>query len=123
MAHTINVKAPAMTVNAKLACAALVDTAPSISAPLELPDEIALPAEPAVEGDPELEGVVSPRGAELDGATEEGVMAGAGADAGEVLFELVVPVLPGRYDGGATALDGSARAPMPQGIASPSGCV
>jgi hypothetical protein len=115
-----------MTASATPACAARADTAPSMSAPLELPfDAIALPAELAAEGDPELEAVVASDGTaatgdlELDGTAREGE-ADPEAGAAEVPFE---PVPPGRYDGGGTALEGSARAPLPQGIASPSGWV
>ena len=90
-----------------------------MSAPLELAfDESALPAELAAEGDPELEGVVAPDGTaaigDLDGTAEEDE-----AGTAEVLFEPVPP----RYDGGGTALEGSTRAPFPQGIPSPSGWV
>ena len=119
--YTIKVNAPAMTASATPACAAWADTAPSISAPLELPsDAIALPAELAAEGDPELEAVVAPDGTaatgdwELVGTAKEG----EAEPEGEVPFE---PVPPGRYDGGGTALEESTRAPLPQGIPSPSG--
>jgi len=80
-----------------------------MSAPLELPfDEIALPAELAAEGDPELEAVVAPDGTaatgdwELDGTAKEG----------EAEPEAEVPFEPGLT-----------RAPLPQGIPSPSGWV
>jgi hypothetical protein len=67
----------------------------------------------AAEGDPEVEEVeVTDGNGELDGTAEEAE--------GEVLFE---PVPPGRYNGAGTALEGSARAPVPQGIPSPSGWV
>lgn len=91
-----------------------------MSAPLELAF-VALPAELAAEDDPELEGVVA-----LDGTAATGVLEIGGtaeedeAGTAEVLFE---PVPPGRYDGGGTALEGSTRAPFPQGIPSPSGWV
>jgi hypothetical protein len=112
-----------MTASATPACAARADTAPSMSAPLELPfDASALPAELDEEGDPELE-ALAPDGTAATGdweldctATEAEPEAGAG----EVLFE---PVPPGRYEGGGTALEGSTRAPLPQGIPSPSGSV
>jgi hypothetical protein len=97
-----------------------------MSAPLELPfDAIALPAELAAEGDPELETVVVSDGTaatgelELDGTAKEGE-AEPEVGAAEVPFE---PVPPGRYDGGGTALEESTRAPLPQGIDSPSGWV
>jgi hypothetical protein len=82
-----------------------------------------LPAVLAEEGDPELEAEASDGTAaigdwELEGDAWEGE-AEPEADAGEVLFEPVPP----RYDGGGTALEGSTRAPLPQGIPSPSGCV
>jgi hypothetical protein len=124
--HTIRVNAPAITASATPACAARADTAPSASAPLELPlDASALPAELAAEGDSELEGVVASDGTapagDWDGTAKEGeAEPEPEAGAGEVLFE---PVPPGRYDGGATALEGSTRAPLPQGIPSPSGWV
>jgi len=126
--HTMNVNAPAMTASATPACAARADTAPSMSAPLEL-DDADVPV-PAGAGEPELEAVVTPddtaaaRGvAVVDTTAEEGVTEEAEPEAGtaEVPFELGLP--PGRYDGGGTALDGSARAPAPQGIGSPSGWV
>jgi hypothetical protein len=127
----MNVNAPAMTASPTPACAARAERAPSMSAPLEsLPDFAAVPAELAAAGEPKLEAVEAlddkaARGVraavELD-STNEGVREGAEPEA-EVAFELVLPVPPGRYDGGGTALDGSARAPVPQGIAWPSGCV
>lgn len=114
-----------MIASATPACAARADTAPSMSAPLELPfDASALPAELAAEGDPEPE-AVAPDGTaatgdwELDGTAREGE-AEPEAGAGEVPFE---PVPPGRYDGGGTALEESTRAPLPQGIPEPSGSV
>lgn len=118
----MKVNAPAITASATPACAARVDTAPSASAPLELPfDASALPAELVEEGDPELEGVDAPDGTapagDWDGIPEEDE-AEPEAGAGDVLFE---PEPPGRYDGGGTALEGSASAPLPQGIPSPSG--
>ena len=122
----MKVNAPAIAASATTACAARADTAPSASAPLELPfDASALPAELAAEGDPELEGVVSPDGTAPAGDWDDVAKDGeaepeAEAGAGEVPFE---PVPPGRYDGGGTALEGSARAPLPQGIPSPSGWV
>jgi len=62
---------------------------------------------------------------ELDGAAEE--VAGSTMleeGAAEVLFEPVpgeVVFPPLRYGGAGLAVDGSSRAPIPQGIASPSG--
>jgi len=128
MAHTTKVNAPAMTANAKLAGAARADTAPRTRAPLELPLAAALPTEAVAEDDPESEGVELPRGnfvpALPGGVAEAGETEEAEPDAADdVLFEVVpLPVPPGRYEGGGTALDGSARAPLPQGIAEPSGC-
>ena len=85
-----------------------------MSAPLALPlDAFALPAVCAADDDPEVEGVeVSVGNCVLDGAADE--------VEGEVVF---VALPPGRYDGAATAVEGSARAPSPQGIPSPSGWV
>jgi hypothetical protein len=132
MVQTMNVNAPAMTASATPPCAARADKAPSMSAPLELlPDAGA--EELAAAGEPESEAVTAPDGtatrgvlapAELVDTTKVGVAEEAGTAAGPpvVLFELVLP-LAGRYDGGGTALDGSTRAPLPQGIASPSGWV
>lgn len=116
----MRVNAPAITASATPACAARADTAPSASAPLELPfDVAALPIELVAEGDPELE---VPDGKAVTGdwddtAKEDEAEPELEAGAGEVPFE------PGRYDGGATALEGSVRAPLPQGIPSPSGWV
>jgi len=133
MLHTMNVNAPAMAASATPACAARADTAPSMSAPLELlaDDGVVLPAELDASGEPEAEASVTPDGkatlgvlvtVELTTIDEEGVTEETEPEAElEVLFELVLP--PGRYDGGGTALDGSERAPVPQGIASPSGWV
>lgn len=111
--HTMTVNAHAIAASATPACAALADKAPSIRAPLELPlDAFGLPADWVAEGDPELEAVVPEDGNwELDGTAEV---------EGEVPLK---PVVPGRYDGAGTALEGSARAPVPQGIPSPSGWV
>jgi hypothetical protein len=97
-----------MAASATPACAARADKAPSMSAPLELAfDAIALPAVPAEEGDPELEALVAPDGTaaagDWDGTTKEGE---AEAEVGAVLFEPV-----------------PTRAPVPQGIPSPSGWV
>jgi hypothetical protein len=79
--------------------------------------------------EPELEAV----GAADDTAAARGVLvvvdfesvegATEGAEPEGAAEVLLPPLPPGRYDGGATALDGSARAPVPQGIAWPSGWV
>jgi hypothetical protein len=123
----MNVNAPAMTASATPACAARADKAPSMSAPLVLfADEGG--AELAAAGEPELESVEVPDGtatrgvlaaAEVDTTTTGG--AAEEAEAGVVLFEALP--LAGRYDGGGTALEGSWSAPLPQGIAWPSGWV
>jgi len=118
----MNVKVLAMTASATPACAARADRAPSMRAPLaSLPDSAGALAE--ADG-AELEEELALRDTAATGAlvgelgTTAGVTEEAEPDAGtlEVLFE---PVLlpPGRYDGGATALDGSVRAAVPQGIA------
>jgi hypothetical protein len=122
--HTIKVNAPAITPSATPAGAARPDTAPSMTAPLEVPfpvDAIAL----AAVLDTETEAVVAPDepAARLEGTAEEdeAELEGVG-EVGEVPFEPVT-VPPGRYEGGGTALDGSVRAPVPQGFDSPSGWV
>ena len=93
-----------------------------------LPDSEDLPVE---SGEAELEdeltlGDTAARGAlvGLGLDTTAGVTEEAEPEAGtlEVLFEPEV-LLPPRYDGAGTALDGSVRAPVPQGIAWPPGWV
>lgn len=62
---------------------------------------------------------------ELDGAAEEVAESTIMLEEGAVLFELVpggVVFPPLRYRGAALAVDGSMRAPVPQGMGSPSGC-
>jgi hypothetical protein len=126
----MNVNAPAMTASATPACAARAETAPSMSAPLEsFPDDEAVLPVLAAGGEPELEAVATTDVAAaakgvlvVDFDSEEGAREGAEPVA-EVLFVVVLPLPPGRYDGGGTALDGSTRAPVPQGIAWPSGWV
>ncbi len=89
-----------------------------MSAPLEVPfpvDAIAL----AAVLDAETKAVVATDGPPARGAAEEEDEAEP-EGAGEVSFE---PVPPGRCEGGGAALDGSVRAPVPQGFDSPSGWV
>lgn len=124
--QTMNVNAPAMTASATPPCAARAETAPSVSAPLVLFPDVG-GAELAAAGEPESVEVpdgTATRGvlaeAEVDTATTGGAAEEDGA--GMVAFGLALP-LAGRYDGGGTALDGSTRAPLPQGIAEPSGWV
>ena len=63
---------------------------------------------------------------ELDGAAEEAAGSSMLEEgAAEVLFEPVpgdVVFPPLRYGGAGVAVDGTSRAPVPQGIAAPSGC-
>jgi hypothetical protein len=125
--HTMNVKVLAMTASATPACAARADRAPSMRAPLaSLPDSAGVLAE--ADG-AELEEEMALCDTAATGAlvgpgldTTAGVTEEAEPDAGtlEVLFEPVV-LPPGRYDGAGTALDGSVRAAVPQGIAWPPG--
>jgi len=121
--YTMNVKVPAMSPSATPACAARADTVLSMSAPLAVfPDRAGWLVEADVS---ELEVVLT-----LDDTAARGALVGVAlvtttagvtgevepeVEALEVLFELVLP--PGRYDGGGTTLDGSVRAPVPQGIA------
>jgi len=129
---------PAMTDNATPAWAARVDTVPSTSAPPELVPAVVLPAAEGVAAafTPEAVTVVKPDCEAAKGVLE-GVFvfdctAAEGAAAAlergtrgttEVPFVAVpfeVVLLP---VGGGTALDGSTRAPVPQGIFWPSGWV
>jgi hypothetical protein len=123
---------PAMTDNATPACAARVDTVPSTSAPPELLPDVVFPAEEVVAAfTPEAVTVVKPdcetaKGVlegVFDCTTAEGTRATLETGAAEVPlvavpFEVVLPPA-----GAGTALDGSTRAPVPQGIFSPSGWV
>ena len=126
--QTMNVNAPAITASATPACAARADRAATMSAPLaSFPESEAWVGE----ADPELEEELAAgdKTIVLVGAGLETAAAGVAGElepeAGtlEVLFELEFPLPPGRYDGGATALDGSVRAPVPQGIGWPPGWV
>ena len=107
-----------MTERATPACAARPITSPSAELLLVVlvvtagePDE----APEAPEGDTVEELIVL--SFVLEGVTEE-------EDDTLVVFVAVVMFLPPvRYGGAATAVDGSASAPVPQGIASPSGWV
>jgi len=130
----MNVKVPAMTARATPACNARADTAPSTSVLPELELEL-LRADgvgsgslvllaAADESDEPDEGV-----AKTNDILDEDVVATrvivediAEVDMDDVdveAFELTLP--PVRYGGAATALVGSVRAPVPQGIASPLG--
>jgi hypothetical protein len=109
-----------MNERATPACAARMDTAPTTSPPAELlllaPVVLAAEPDEAPEGDPVEDVVLSPV---LD--VEEVTVV---EDRLVVVFVGVVLLLaPVRYDGAGTALVGSVRAPVPQGIASPSGWV
>lgn len=132
--QNMNVNVAATTARATPACAARVDTAPTTSPPAELlpvdVDELLVLV--AATGEPDevpdrrevdrVEDVVpTPFVLEVDGAaaddpTEDDTLA-AGAE--DVVPALLLPLT--RYDGGGTALDGSASAPVPQGIACPLG--
>jgi len=124
----MNVKVLAMTASATPAWAARVDRAPSMRALLaSLPDSAVVLAAAELEdeltvGDRAARGALV--GPELD-TTTAGVTEEAEPEAGtlEVVFEPEVVLPPGRYDGGGTALDGSVRAAVPQGIAWPPGWV
>jgi hypothetical protein len=131
--YTRNTHVPAMTANELPACAARVDTVPSTSAPPELlPDGmVVLPAEAlAAVATPEANWVAKPdreatsrgdSGGELDPA--EGLTEGPALErcVTEVLFVLVPVDVVFPPVGAATALEGSTRAPIPQGMAWPLG--
>jgi len=125
---------PAMIDNATPACAARVDTVPSTSAPPELLPDVAFPLAAEALGaistvevvtvlKPDCETAKGVFKGEFDGTATEGTTATLETGTTEVAFVAVlfeVVLLP---PGAGTALDGSTRAPMPQGIAEPSGWV
>jgi len=125
---------PAMIDNATPACAARVDTVPSTSAPPELLPDVVFPVPAEVVGaistaeavtvvKPDCETAKGVLDGEFDCTAAEGTMATLETGAAEVPFVAVpfeVVLLPA---GAGTALDGSTREPVPQGIFSPSGWV
>ena len=129
-AYTRNMNVPAMIAKATPARAARVETVPSTSAPPELDDVVVLLAEAlAAAATPEADWLAKPdcdasRG-DLEGELdpEEATAVGpvlARGDA-EVLFVLVPVEVVLPPAGAGTALEGSARAPVPQGMAWPLG--
>jgi hypothetical protein len=131
--YTKNVNVPAMTAKAIPACAACADTVPSLSAAPELLEDVedvvlACAAKPVPVPVVLSDGVaMAGTDATMEEEEEESATEGVALTIldGEVLFEPVpvVVVLPVRYDGAGTAVDGLTRAPVPQGIFSPSGWV
>jgi hypothetical protein len=126
--HTRNVNVPAIAAKATPACAARADTVPRTSAPPELlPDEDEeVPVEVASGAEAARSVEVSEAGMKLGPAKEVAGSTVPEEGAAEVLFEPVpgeVVFPPLMYGGAGLAVDGSTRAPVPQGIFSPSGCV
>lgn len=116
-----NVNVAAMNERATPACAARMDTAPTTSPPAELlllaPVVVAAEPDEAPEDDPVgVEDVVlSPVLEVEERAVEDRLVV--------VFVGVVLLPEPERYDGAGTAVLGLVSAPVPQGIASPSGWV